>query len=77
MVTTGVHASRRTTLRLLSRSPKILQQFSEPEVFGCHEGLATGLLWCQHQNPGCGIGGEGTNMPAAVGVGTMEVVMHR
>jgi hypothetical protein len=61
----------------LSRSPKLLQQLSEPEVFGCHAGLATCLLWRQHQNPGCGIGGEGTNMPAVIDVGRMEVVMHR
>jgi uncharacterized protein (TIGR02246 family) len=29
----------------LSRSPKVLQQISEPEVFGCHARLATRLLW--------------------------------
>ena len=44
---------------MLSRSPKVLQQLSEPEVFGCHAGLATRLLWRQRQNPGCGIGGQG------------------
>jgi hypothetical protein len=43
----------------LSRSPKVLQQLSEPEVFGCHAGLATCLLRRQRQHPGCGIGGEG------------------
>ena len=46
-------------------------------MFGCHAGLATCLLWRQHQNPGCGIGGEVTITPAVVDVGTMEVVMHR
>ena len=46
---------------LLSRSPKVLQQLSEPEVFGGHAGLATRLLWRQRQNPGCGRGGEGLN----------------
>jgi peptide/nickel transport system permease protein len=44
---------------VLSRSPKVLQQLSEPEVFGCHAGLATCLLRRQRQHPGCGIGGEG------------------
>jgi uncharacterized protein (TIGR02246 family) len=29
----------------LSRSPKVLQQISEPEVFGGHARLATRLLW--------------------------------
>ena len=42
----------------LSRSPKVLQQLSEPEVFGCHAGLATRLLRRQPQNPGCGISGQ-------------------
>ncbi|WP_162820738.1 hypothetical protein [Microvirga calopogonii] len=46
-------------------------------MLGCHAGLATGLLRRQHQNPGCGIGGEVTNTPAVVDVGTMKVVMHR
>ena len=34
---------------VLSKSPKVLQQFSEPEVFGCHASLATRLLRRQHQ----------------------------
>ena len=42
---------------LLSRSPKVLQQLSEPEVFGGHAGLATRLLRRQRQNPGRGISG--------------------
>jgi hypothetical protein len=41
----------------LSRSPKVLQHFSEPEVFGGHARLATCLLRRQRQHPGCGIGG--------------------
>src|SRR5918995_6812678 len=40
-----------TSMYLLSRSPKVLQQLSEPEVFGCHAGLATRLLGSQPQNP--------------------------
>ena len=43
----------------LSRSPKVVQQLSEPEVFGQHASLATCLLRRQRQNPGRGIGGEG------------------
>ena len=43
----------------LSRSPKDLQQLSEPEVFGGHAGLATRLLWRQRQNPGRGMAGQG------------------
>jgi hypothetical protein len=39
----------------LSRSPKVLQQLSEPEVFRCHAGLAARLLRRQRQNPGHGI----------------------
>jgi hypothetical protein len=42
----------------LSRSPKVLQQLSEPEVFGCHAGLAMRLLRRQHQNPMSCIGGQ-------------------
>ena len=41
----------------LSRSPKDLQQLSEPEVFGGHAGLATRVLRLQRQNPGRGISG--------------------
>jgi hypothetical protein len=44
---------------VLSSSPKVLQQLSEPEVFGCHAGLAERLLRRQCQNPGGGIGGQG------------------
>ncbi len=44
---------------VLSRSPKVLQQLSEPEVFGGHAGLATCLLRRQRQNPGRGSGGQG------------------
>src|SRR4051812_43877043 len=43
----------------LSRSPKVLQQLSEPEVFGCHAGLATCLLRRQRQNPISGLSGQG------------------
>jgi hypothetical protein len=43
--------------QLLSRSPKVLQQLSEPEVFGCHAGLAMRLLRRQRQNPSRGISG--------------------
>ena len=43
---------------LLSRSPKILQQLSKPEVFGHHASLATRLLRRQRQNPGCGISSQ-------------------
>jgi hypothetical protein len=42
----------------LSRSPKVLQQLSEPEVFGCHASLATRLLRRQRQKPGRGISGQ-------------------
>ena len=44
-------------LETLSRSPKVLQQLSEPEVFGGHAGLATRVLRLQRQNPGRGISG--------------------
>ena len=43
----------------LIRSPKVLQQLSEPEVFGGHAGLATRVLRLQRQNPGRGIAGQG------------------
>jgi hypothetical protein len=55
----GIRVGREHRIFHLSRSPKVLQQLSEPEVFGCHAGLATRLLWRQRQNPGCGIGGQG------------------
>jgi hypothetical protein len=42
----------------LSRSPKVLQQLSEPEVSGCYAGLAMRLLRRQHQNPMSCIGGQ-------------------
>ena len=42
----------------LSRSPKVLQQVSEPEAFGHHAGLATRLLRRQRQNPISGLGGQ-------------------
>ncbi len=43
----------------LSSSPEVLQQLSEPEVFGHHAGLATCLLRRQRQNPGRGVTGQG------------------
>ena len=56
-ITVLINGSRDTNP--LSRSPKVLQQLSEPEVFGCHAGLAMRLLRRQRQNPGCGVGGQG------------------
>jgi glutathione S-transferase len=50
-------ATMRVLDQHLSRSPKVLQHFSEPEVFGGHARLATCLLRRQRQHPGCGIGG--------------------
>jgi len=52
-----VTASPRVEGQGLSRSPKDLQQLSEPEVFGGHAGLATRVLRLQRQNPGRGISG--------------------
>jgi hypothetical protein len=46
---------------ILSRSPKVLQQLSEPEVFGCHAGLTTCLVRRQRQNPISGIGSQGVD----------------
>jgi hypothetical protein len=43
---------------LLSRSPKVLQQLSEPEAFGHHASLAARLLRRQPQNPISGLGGQ-------------------
>jgi putative tryptophan/tyrosine transport system substrate-binding protein len=48
----GIYAGR-----VLSRSPKVLQQLSEPEAFGCHASLAMRLLRRQRQNPSRGIAG--------------------
>jgi transposase-like protein len=51
-----VEHSRRP--HLLSRSPKVLQQLSEPEAFGHHASLAARLLRRQPQNPISGLGGQ-------------------
>src|SRR3954464_845451 len=45
----------------LSRWPKVLQQASQPEPFGGHGSLATRLLWCQRQDPGSCIVGQGVD----------------
>lgn len=45
----------------LSRSPKVLQQLSEPEAFGQHSGLAARLLRRQPQHPISSIGGQSLN----------------
>ena len=60
-VTMDVTCKQLTNLepgKLLSRSPEVLQQLSEPEVFGCHTSLAARLLSRQRQNPGRGITGQ-------------------